>query len=663
MNLLKDTPCTFRYGLYHTSDHKVLIVFLESKEEINDYSSTILETLYENAIFLNYKINKNETVKVTCSDNQVTMKQFDVDIINYCKKYGNTTNEIRIINGTPEHKLLFGIDVFTAIVNNTKNLYMELGESGFHVSSSDFNTLDTFNIQTGKLYPETTVNLYVKKLSVMNLEITVANKDEDIHAFNFIISSFANIIYLKLYSTITTVITAGSKEGENISNAKLISNYMEFYGEEKVEDNNKERLGIFGFKSVLIGEIQVNDEVVVGNILKADKIVSFTLNRFHRKINSMSNGYGVCIYRVANVNLSDLSYEINKDSDIPKDVSIVHFLKDTDSSFHKKIFLYNSSINNVTDNNITLLSLEETTVENVYISDCEIGNGIAFIKKHNDTEILKLTFNNITIDVIEDILFNNVDKLYFTNCTFTTLGTISVTSQFISINGGMWKFKKCELGKNNFISHNVNIQNVEFHGDVFNVLNDRTNSLDGKLFDNDSKIDVEKITIDGYQTSLAGTVLYSKTFVCGCDKTLTLNRASIDIKETSEITAKCSISGTLMAISDNPEHKLNIKVEDKEKFLSNNTLDIISIGGESPIIKCTTNNTLKVKLINDSNDLFYINYLSDYNSDQNSRITFVPLFDNPIDYKVITDTEKLIQINKLKSSEENNDIVFEVIKK
>ena len=662
MNLLKDTPCTFRYGLYHTSDKKVIIVFLESKEEINDYSSTILETLYENAIFLNYKINNNETVKVTCSDNQITMKQFDTDIINYCKKYGNTTNEIRVINATPSHKVLFGVDVFTTIVNNTKELYMELGDSGFHVGSSDFNTLDKFTIQTGKLYPQTTVNLYVKQLSVMNLEITVANKDEDFHAFNFIVSSIANIIYLKLYSTITTVITAGSKEGDNISNAKLISNYMEFYGEEKVEDNNKERLGIFGFKSALIGEIQVNEEVVVGNILKVDKLVSFTLNKFHRKINSMSDGYGVCIYRVANVNLSDLYYEIDKDSDIPKEVSIVHFLKDTDSGFHKKIFLYNSSINNVTDNKITLMSLEETTVENIYISDCTIGNGITMIKKHDDTEILRMTFNNIVIDIIDDIIFNNVDRFYFTNCTFTTLGSINITSSFISINGGMWKFKKCKFGDNNFISHDVNIQNVEFHGDNLDILNDRTNSLDGKLFDNDSKFDVENINISGYQTSLANTVLYSKTFKCSCDKTLTLTRTSIDIKENAEIIANCSLSGILMAISENSENKLNLKIEDKEKFLSTNTLDIISIGGESPIIKCTTNNTLKVKLINDSNDLFYINYLSDYNSEQNSRITFVPLFDKPIDYKVITDTEKLINIVKTKSSD-NNDIIFEVNKK
>ena len=661
MNLLKDTPCTFRYALYHTSDNKILIVFIESNDEINEYSQTIVETLYENTIFLSYKINQSETIKVTCSQNQITMKQFDSDIISYCKKFTDT-NEVRFINGSPNHELLFGVDVFTTIVNNTKELYLELGNSGLHIGEDSLQTLNKLTIQNGKLYPKSTANIYTKDLFIMNSEITVANKDEDSHSINFIVSSKINIIYLKIYSTITTVITAGSKEGENISNSSFISNYIEIYGEEKVNDT-RERLGIFSFKSALIGELHVNDEVVVGNILKVDKIVSFTLNKFYRNILSMGNGYGVCIYRVANVNLSNLNYIISKNSDLPPEVSIVHFLKDTDSGLHKKIFLYDSEIDNPTDFKINMISMEETSVENIYISGCIVGNGITIINKDTNSEVLKMTLNEVKMDVSNNILFDNVEKLYLTNCEINTTGAINILCKYLSINGGLWYFDKCNIGKDNEIMFNVSIQEIELHGNEFNLLNDTVNSLDGKFFDNNSKFNIEKILISGYQTSLASTVLFSKSLICKCDKVLTLTRASIFVDKESSIKTECSLSGILMVNANSEDDVLNITLSDVQRFLQNNTLDIISISGESATVKFNTNATIKLKMVNDSNENLYINYLKDFESEQNSKITFVPLFDRNIDYKVMTNTEKIVSINKIENKDDNNNILFEVIKK
>lgn len=660
MDLLNETPCRFRYGLYHTSDSKIIIVYIETNEEITTESQTLIESLYENTIFLNYKINKAETLKVTCSQNQITMKQFDSNIIEYCKRFKDTV-EIRLINGTPTHQLLFGVDVFKEMVNNTKELYIEIGDSGLHIGTSDFKTLDKLSIQSGKLYPKDTVNIYVKNLFIMSSDITVANKDNDKHAFNFIVSKIANIINLKLYSTITTVITAGSKDGDDISNSKLISNYIEIYGEEKVEDNNKERIGLFGFKSVLLGELHVDEEVVVGNILKVDKIVSFTINKFYRKIKSMSNGYGVCIYRVGNVNLTNIGYELDDDSDIPDNVSIIHFLKDTDSGLHKKIFLYDSSITNPTDKQLTLVSLEETSVENVYVSNCTIGNGITLIDKHKDAQLIKMTFNKIIIDVVDDITFDNVEKLYLTDCTLTTKSNLNISGKFISINGGEFEFSNCFIGKSNEIVYNINTSGIEIHGSSLSILNDRENSLDGKYFDNNSKFDVESILIDGYQSSLANAVLFSKSITCKSDKILTLTRSTIVIKDGEvNLTSECSISGILMIECTNSDDKLKLTVSDKERFLQNNTLDFIITSGESPIIEVNTNTSVKLKNINNINELFYISYLKDFQSDQPSRVTFIKPIDTNISYKVMTNSEKMVSITEKK---ENNDVVFEVNKK
>ena len=659
MNLLKELSSDFRYALYHTSDSRIIILYLKSNEIINDQSLTQIETLYENTIFKNYKINPTETVKVTCNENENSNNIMNTNIVEYCRKYTDSL-EVRFINVTPSHKILFEPQVAKAIFDTSKELYLDIGDSGIRIDSSDFKTMDKIYIQTGTLYPESTATIYTRELFVMNTIVNVANKEEDKHVLNVVISKKANIINMRLYSTINTVFTAGSKDGENIANTVFLSNYISIYGSENVEDT-KERLGVYSFKTVLLGELNVEDEVTSGNILRVDKLVSFTLNKLTRNMKVVNSGNCIVIDRVGNVNLNYITCNIFKDSSIANNYSLVLMTKD-DSGMHKKLNINNSSIDNSLTTNINLISIEENTIENVFISDCNIGNGITFINKSEEAKIAKMTYNNTEISVDDKLHFNNIEKLYFLACTINCKDDINIESSYVTINGGLWNFKNCYIGKSTYITLKINTNEVEMHGKKLSIINDTVNSFDGQYFDNDSKFNIETLYIKGFQAALAGTVLFTKTVETYSDKVLTINKSTFVINEKSILKVNSSLTGTIVLSTENPEDSFNVELKDVQKFLQNNIVDFISVK-ETPLINFSTNNTIKLKMVNHSNEFLYVNYYKDYDSNQNSKVIFVPILNQKIDYKIITNTEKLIDIHEIENEDDNQNIIYEITKK
>ena len=659
MNLLKELSSDFRYALYHTSDSRIIILFLKSNEIINDSSITQIESLYENTIFKNYKINSSETVKVTCNENESSNNIMNSTIAEYCRKY-NDSVEVRMINVTPSHKILFEPKVIKAIFDTSKELYLDIGDSGVRIDSSDFKTMDKIYIQTGTLYPESTATIYVRDLFVMNTIVNVANNEEDKHVLNVVVSKKANIINMKLYSTINTVFTAGSQDGENIANTIFLSNYISIYGSENIEDT-KERLGLYSFKTVLLGELNIEDEVTSGNILRVDKLVSFTLNRLSRNMKTVNSGNCIVIDRVGNVNLNYITSNIFKDSAIADNYSLILMTKD-DSGMHKKLTINNSYINNPLSTNINLISIEDNTIENVFISDCVIGNGITFINKSENAKITKLTYNNTTINVDDKIKFNNIENLYFLSCDINCNSDIYIESSYVTINGGIWNFTNCYIGKTSYITLKINTNEVEMHGKKLSILNDTVNSFDGKYFDNNSKFNVETLYIKGFQTALAGTVLFTKLVETYSDAVLTINRSTFILDEKMDLKVNSSLTGTIMISTENTKDKFNIELKDVQKFLQNNIIDFVSLK-ETPLINVSTNNTIKLKMINHSNEFLYINYYKDFDSDQKSKVVFVPMIEKSIDYKIITDTEKLIDIAEVENEDDNQNIVYEITKK
>lgn len=662
MDLLNELAYDFRYALYHTKDSRIIVLFYKSNEVLTNETQTPIETLYENTILKRYDIEESETIKTTCNENPKTNDLMNLEIVNYCKKYSKS-KEIRFINVTINHKILFESKVYKAMVENTEELYLDLGESGVRIDDTDYNTLNKLSIQSGILYPETSSFIYVRELFVMNCEITVANKnEEDDHNFNIIVSKKANIINMKLYSTIGFVITAGSKEGLNISSALFMTNCIRIYGSEKQNDL-KECVGIYGFKTVLIGELVIEDEVTCGNIIKADKIVSFTINSINRNIVKLDEGNCIILHRIGNVSLTKINYNINEDSILPSNASIIKFLKDTDSGMHKKINVFDSSISNPTSTPINLVYLEETEVENIYVSDCTILDGVNFINKVEEASILKLVYNNVTMDInSNDIIFNNIKKLYLTNSNITTTKNILIESPHVIINGGMWEFDKCNIGNNEFITNKVNTKEIEMIGKEFNIISDTKNSFDGQFFDNDSKFKIDDIYIKGFQSSFASTVFMTKSLQTFSDKLTTINRAIFFMENDNvNITANSSLTGKIVFSTENTGLEANIKIKDSIKFLQNNTIDIIS-SSETPEIFVTTNNTVRLKMVNHTSDHMYLNYTSDYDSEQNSKVIYETIYTTPMNYKVITNSEKLLSIHKLEKLEDGN-VVFEAIKK
>ena len=662
MDLLKELDKDFRYALYHTKNSQILIVFYKSNEYLSEDSITPIESLYESVVFKTYDIIPEETLKVTCNENQQTNNEMNQNMANYCKKFSDS-KEVRLINASFTHKILFEPKVYKAMVDNCEDIYLELGESGIRIDNGDYRTINKLTIQNGIIYPESTANIYVRELFVLNGEITVASKNNDPHNLNLIISKKANIIYMKLYSSIGFVATAGSKDNENISSAVFMSNCIHIYGNEEPDEFSKERIGLFGFKTVLIGEINIDDTVSHGNIIKGDKLVSFTLNKLTRDISKLKTGSCINLHRVGNVTLNNIVYNIKKISEISKSSSIVRFLKDTDSGMHKTLNITNSHINNPTDIDINLIYIEETTIENVFVTDCTIGDGVSFINKVDDALFLKLVYTNVEIKTKQNITFNNIEKLYLTNTNISTEKNIDIKCSYVTINGGIYNFDSFNIGKKDYITLKLNTKDAELIGKTLNIISDTENSLDGIYFDNDSKIKVNKILVKGFQNNFSGTSFMIKELETYSDKLSTISGSTFFLdNDDLLILINSSLTGKIVFSTDNPDLKVDLIIKDKEKFLQNNSFDIIS-SSETPIISITTNNVIKAKIINHNSEFIYVNFDNSYDSDSNSKLIFVPMYNKQIDYKPMTNTEKLVTINKVVNDRDNQDIVFEVIKK
>ena len=101
-----------------------------------------------------------------------------------------------------------------------------------------------------------------------------------------------------------------------------------------------------------------------------------------------------------------------------------------------------------------------------------------------------------------------------------------------------------------------------------------------------------------------------------------------------DLKVNSSLTGTIMLSTENTKDKFNIELKDVQKFLQNNIIDFVSLK-ETPLINVSTNNTIKLKMINHSNEFLYINYYKDFDSDQKSKVVFVPMIEKSIDYKII----------------------------
>jgi hypothetical protein len=639
MDLLKELPFNFRWYLLYTKTKEIIILYYKSASDLQtEDEETILESTYFNTILAKYEII--ESVKRTRNENENTINEFNSDIVEFCNKHPNSS-EIRFINTQYTHSLMFESKVFASFAKASKKLYFELGNSAIRIDNDSYEEFEKIEFTSGYLFPDSNTEIYCKNVTINNIDINCYNNSEEVHSVSFIISEAFNASNIALYDTCKLNIVQGSKNETDFENSKVFISYLKIYGQEFVDlDSNTNRISILGINKVNIGEIEVEEAVKYGNILKINNIVTFTLGRIIRTITEVKNGSFVTVGGVGTVNIHDINYFINSDSKFKDDTSLIYFLKDSNSGLKRSINLYNSIITNDTDKKINIFKLPNLTVNKIFISSCTINDNVEILKMDDDSKITKLSFTDCDINC-ENFNVTKCDKLTLSNCNFNIIKKIDIKTPFLIINDGVWKFDELSINYDSLITK-ISTEHVEFDGNILNI--DGSNSdLNGSYFDNGSKINVKNINIKGMIPSFLESCIHTANLTCTCDRILKLNHIYLFFRY-GDITLNInsSVTGKIIIGSNSEVYKLNINISDIEKRLNIN--DVEFIGTDSfPTISTTTNTPIRFDYINSDNKRSYLSFTNDYNSKQMSSITYTNAF-KPVDFKLINNSEKNLEL-------------------
>lgn len=659
MDLLKELPSNFRYYLITAKTGEILILFYRHNRDFDSQNEEcIVETGYLSLNLAKYVPDQAQTVKVTCNENESTINQFNANIVKYCNSRPNT-KQVRIYNcSTIEYKLLFESKVFKAICGCTKDIYVEIGESGLRIPNTD-TQLNKLYIQKGRLYPESTATIYTEEFAGLDCKFDVADKTNESHAFNIVITKKMSINSIRQYAPIDMVISAGNMSASDFSNSKLTCCCYELFGQERMENNtSRPRISILGVKKVNIGEMMIDKETTYGSVMKVDRVTTLTIGSVNREVTEVSSGSFITIGRVGTVNLHQINYKITPLSTVSDDVSVVYFLPYNDSGLNRSVNIFSTNILGVKGRTMNVVKLASCSVDKVFISDCTIRNGVNLLSYDEKSKINRLNYNDCNIDG-DNIFFKHINNLSIVNTNITSSSDIIIESMNVSISGGIWKFNKLTVTNPEFVQK-VNFIGTEFIGSDISIENPKLDQNDnGVFYDTGSAFDVDVVTIDKYKTSFTDSNFRLNKLSVNTNEVLTLSgsrfyftRGNVDIE------CNGSLSGNIFTLPQNNERILNIRINDTTKHLTTNPL---TINGSlfSPVFDVTTNVPIKFTFEMFSNPKIYASYTKDFDSQQKSMLTFK--YYPEITHKVITNGAKYTTLSKY--NDENGNLVYEMTKK
>lgn len=659
MDLLKELPSNFRYYLITAKTGEILILFYRHNRDFNSQNEEcIVETGYLSLNLAKYVPDQAQAVKVTCNENESTINQFNENIVKYCNSRPNT-KQVRIYNcSTIEYKLLFESKVFKAICGCTKDIYVEIGESGLRIPNTD-TQLNKLYIQKGRLYPESTATIYTEEFAGLDCKFDVADKTNESHAFNIVITKKMSVNSIRQYAPIDMVISAGNMSASDFSNSKLTCCCYELFGQERMENNSsRPRISILGVKKVNIGEMMIDKETTYGSVMKVDRVTTLTIGSVNREVTEVSSGSFITIGRVGTVNLHQLNYKITPLSTVSDDVSVVYFLPDNDSGLTRSVNIFSTNILGVKGRTMNVVKLASCNVDKVFISDCTIRNGVNLLSYDEKSKINRLNYNDCNIDG-DNIIFKHINNLSIVNTNITSSSDIVIESTNISISGGIWKFNKLTVTNPEFVQK-VNFIGTEFIGSDISIENPKLDQNDnGVFYDTGSAFDVDSVSIDKYKSSFTDSNFRLSKLSVNTNEVLTLSGSRLYFTRGDvDINCNGSLSGNIFTLPQNNDRRLNIHINDTTKHLTTNPL---TINGSlfSPVFDVTTNVPIKFTFEMFSNPKIYASYTKDFESQQKSMLTFK--YYPEITHKVITNGAKYTSLSKY--NDENGNLVYEMIKK
>ena len=152
MELLKKIPFNFRYYLFTTTKHEIVILYIHMDYDIQDNTQTMLETNFIPILKNRHTFIDNQTIKISCKDDEFQLKEFNKNIRNYCRARPDTT-KISFYSATPTYKIIFEPETMKSVFTCTADAYFELGpEGGFKTGKDDFNQMEKIEIKSGQWF-------------------------------------------------------------------------------------------------------------------------------------------------------------------------------------------------------------------------------------------------------------------------------------------------------------------------------------------------------------------------------------------------------------------------------------------------------------------------------------------------------------------------------
>ena len=664
-HLLKKLDCDTRYVLLTTTDKDIYVYLLHSSSTITDSDKTEIESGY---LPLLDNIDSSQTKTFTTNDNPKAINKMNDDITEYINARDGYKS-FNIINTSRNHKFVIQSKVFAAAVKNCKNIYIDMGTvdtsekanygGSIRLDSTEYGEIDSLEISSGTLLLEDNVTLIVKKLDITYCTIDTFNKDTDKScSFSVLIKDQMDVVNMAIYSTIFATFSNYNKNANDYLNTKFTAAFIRIFGKEKINENAKfERILIQGFSKCFINKIEIDDSVRYGGILKLDRMDKLTISSIKRNINEVDpTAPMIKVGRVAVTNLHEIDVIIKKSASISSNYALIEFLEDTTGTT-RSINLYNSNIVNKQSKKLTIFRMKNIEINKVYLSDTQINENVSLFERVN-AKLEKLCFNNCVITGTSFDLTDTI-KINLSDCDFTISGDLNLSSAYITISGGYYRFLNMNVGSyETYPVSKIDINKVEFIGGNLNFTNDAS-EVDMPFFDNDCKYNVTKILLDKFNPTFSNSVICTNELTINNEKTSKFLSTLVNYREENTDTVfnvNSSTSGNIMFTDNGSTNSFTLNLNDKTQFLSINPLDLIAVEN-SPNVKIVTNVPIKTKVYNF--DSRYIHALfKDYASTQSSTIDLYSEEDEPVT-KVLNDSEKQMSIT---SSKEYEDDVIDYLR-
>ena len=664
-HLLKKLDCDTRYVLLTTTDKDIYVYLLHSSSTITDSDKTEIESGY---LPLLDNIDSSQTKTFTTNDNPKAINKMNDDITEYINARDGYKS-FNIINTSRNHKFVIQSKVFAAAVKNCKNIYIDMGTvdtsekanygGSIRLDSTEYGEIDSLEISSGTLLLEDNVTLIVKKLDITYCTIDTFNKDTDKScSFSVLIKDQMDVVNMAIYSTIFATFSNYNKNANDYLNTKFTAAFIRIFGKEKINENAKfERILIQGFSKCFINKIEIDDSVRYGGILKLDRMDKLTISSIKRNINEVDpTAPMIKVGRVAVTNLHEIDVIVKKSASISSNYALIEFLEDTTGTT-RSINLYNSNIVNKQSKKLTIFRMKNVEINKVYLSDTQINENVSLFERVN-AKLEKLCFNNCVITGTSFDLTDTI-KINLSDCDFTISGDLNLSSAYITISGGYYRFLNMNVGSyETYPVSKIDINKAEFIGGNLNFTNDAS-EVDMPFFDNDCKYNVTKILLDKFNPTFSNSVICTNELTINNEKTSKFLSTLVNYREENTDTVfnvNSSTSGNIMFTDNGSTNSFTLNLNDKTQFLSINPLDLIAVEN-SPNVKIVTNVPIKTKVYNF--DSRYIHALfKDYASTQSSTIDLYSEEDEPVT-KVLNDSEKQMSIT---SSKEYEDDVIDYLR-